>query len=411
MPWRTASTTQTKTGHSKTTMRTTEDPDLSDSVGAYQICNRLVMDTSDPSITFDADGICSHYIDFQKHVAAIWEGSLNGDRQPALAQMIKQIKAEGRTREFDCIIGLSGGVDSSYLLHTIVNQCGLRPLVFHVDGGWNSEVAVHNISSLIDGLGLDLYTEVIDWSEMRDFQLAMFKSGVPHVDLPQDHAFVGVLYRFAREHGIKYILNGGNISTECVRNPLKYFYWGTDMRQIRDILSKFGTVPMRTYPFSSIFYHRVYLPYIHGIRVAKPLNFVPYLRADAMRLLTEKYGWRPYENKHYESRFTRFFEGWWLPTRFGFDVRRVQYSSLILTGQMTRDEALEKLKQPPYDPAVARQDFEYVAAKLGISTDELEEYHKMPLKYYYNYRNLRTVFDLGEQVLWRFTGKRRGGGY
>jgi N-acetyl sugar amidotransferase len=308
-------------------------------------------------------------------------------------------------------MGLSGGADSSYMLHVMVTEFGLRPLVFHVDGGWNSELAVHNINCLIDKLGLDLYTEVINWEEMRDFQLAMFKSGVPHLDIPQDHAFIAVLYKFARQHGIEYILNGGNVSTECVRNPLQYFYWGTDLWQIRDILSRFGTAPMRTYPFSSIFYHKLYLPYFHGLKVLKPLNLVPYVKSEAMQVLEREYGWKSYPQKHFESRFTRFFEGYWLPSRFAFDVRRVQFSSLILTGQMTREAAIQLLGQPAYDQELIKQDFDYIATKLGIAGAELRTYHEMPKKFYWDYRNLRWIFDLGEQVLWRISGTRRGGAY
>ena len=376
---------------------------------AYRLCTKLVMDTSDPDISFDDEGICSHYWDFQKNVKPRWDTGPNGRRQ--LEATIARIKEAGKGRDFDCIMGMSGGADSSYMLHLMVTEFGLRPLVFHVDGGWNSELAVHNINAMIDKLGLDLYTEVINWEEMRNFQLAMFKSGVPHIDIPQDHAFIGVLYKFARQHGIKYILNGGNISTECARNPLKYFYWGTDMVQIRNILSHYGQLPMRSYPFSSIFYHKVYLRYLRGVKVIKPLNFVPYVKQDAMDLMEREYGWKPYSQKHFESRFTRFFEGYWLPTRFGFDVRRVQFSSLILTGQMTRDEALAKLEQPPYDPELIEQDFGYIATKLGISKEELRGYHEMPKKFYWDYRNQRAVFDWGERVLWHVAGNRRGGGY
>lgn len=375
----------------------------------YQICKKLVMDTSDPSISFDADGICNHYSDFHNKVKLNWHTGPEG--QQKLATIVGEIKKSGKDREFDCIMGLSGGADSSYMLHVMVKEYGLRPLVFHVDGGWNTEVAVHNIHCLIDKLGLDLYTEVINWEEMKDFQLAMFKSGVPHLDIPQDHAFIAVLYKFARKHGIKFILNGGNISTECVQIPLQILYWGTDMAQIKDILSRYGTIPMNTYPFSSIFYHKMYLPYFRGLKVFKPLNFMPYIKQDAMDTLENEYGWKPYPQKHFESRFTRFFEGYWLPTRFGFDMRRIQFSGLILTGQMTREEALEKLEQLPYDPEMIQQDFDYVASKLNISADELKSYHEMPKKFYWDYKNQRKIFEWGERVLSFLGGTRRGGAY
>jgi hypothetical protein len=297
------------------------------------------------------------------------------------------------------------------MLHVAVKEFGLRPLVFHVDGGWNSELAVHNIHVLVDKLGLDLFTEVINWEEMRDFQLAMFKSGVPHLDIPQDMAFIGVLYEFAAKLGIKHILNGGNISTECVLMPLDTLYWGTDMRQVRHILGQFGTVPMRTYPFSDIFYHKLYLRYFRGVQVFKPLNFMPYIKKEAMAEMESIYGWKPYPQKHFESRFTRFFEGYWLPTRFGYDMRRNQFSSLILTGQMTRDQAMAELEKPPYDPETINQDFAYIATKLGITVDELRRYHELPKKFYWDYKNRKKLFDVGEKVLGLIAGTRRGGAF
>jgi len=363
----------------------------------YQICSQTVMDTSDSRITFDDNGVCDHATDFCNNVLPRWHPNELGNKE--ISAIIQKIKRSGRNRDFDCILGLSGGVDSSYMLHVAVKEYGLRPLVFHVDGGWNSELAVHNIHVLVDKLGLDLFTEVVNWEEMRDFQLAWFKAGVPHLDLPQDHAFVATLYRFADKHNIKYILNGGNISTECVRNPMEFFYYGTDMIHIRDIIRRYSTVPMKTYPFSSIFRHKIYLRYFRRIKVVKPLNYRPYIKSDAAQLLEREYGWKPYPQKHFESRFTKFYESYWLPERFGFDPRRVQFSSLILTGQMTRDEALKCLEKPAYDPATIAHDFEYVATKLRISTDELNHYFTMPKKFYWDYKNQEMLFDAGARVL------------
>lgn len=355
------------------------------------------MDTSDSRITFDADGICDHALDYYANILPRWHTDDQGSQY--IERIVEKIKQDGSNRDFDCILGLSGGVDSSYMVHLAVNEFGLRPLVFHVDGGWNSELAVHNIHVLIDKLGLDLFTEVINWEEMRDFQLAWFKSGVPHLDIPQDHAFVATLYRFADKYGIKYILNGGNISTECVRNPMEFFYYGTDMIHIRDIIKRFGSVKMKTYPFSSVFRHKVYLRYIRGVKLVRPLNYRPYVKAEAEQLLEREYGWRPYPQKHFESRFTKFYESYWLPERFGFDPRRVQFSSLILTGQMTRDEALKQLEKPAYDPTTIQQEFEYIATKLGISEDELNHYFTMPKKFYRDYKNQEKIFNAGARVL------------
>ncbi len=363
----------------------------------YQICTNCVMDTTDPKITFDGNGRCDHCANFYKRVLPKWQPNEAGRK--VLQKKIDEIKRAGAGKEFDCIIGISGGADSSYLTHVAKEQFGLRPLVFHVDGGWNSQIAVNNIEKLIDNLGLELFTEVIDWKEMRDLQLAFFKSGVPHIDLPQDHAFFATMYKFAEKYGVKYILTGGNISTECVRNPLDYFYYGTDMWQIRDIHGRFGQAPLVKFPLSGILRHKVYLRYLKGIEVIKPLDYLPYIKKDAMQLLSEKFGWQIYARKHFESRFTKFYEGYWLPVKFGFDTRRVQYSSLILTGQMKREEALSELAQPPYDEKTIAHDFEYISTKLGISVVELQEYMEAPRKSYKDYKNQLYLFVLGARVM------------
>lgn len=363
----------------------------------YQICTNCVMDTSDAQISFDDNGVCDHCRGFKEHVEPNWYPNAEGERK--FAAVVEKIKADGKGRDFDCILGMSGGLDSSFLLHKAVKDFGLRPLVFHVDGGWNTDIAVSNIQSLVEGLGLDLYTEVINWNEMRDFQLAFFKSGVPHIDIPQDHAFVATLYNFAYKQNIKYILNGGNISTECVRNPLEWLYYGTDMRQLNDIRGQFGTIPMKTYPFSSVLRHKFYLRYIRKVQVVKPLDWMPYTKEMARDTLSSLYGWKPYPQKHFESRFTRFYEGYWLPERFGFDTRRVQFSSLILTGQMQREEAIDQLSRPAYDPETIEHEFDYIARKLGITSDELRGYFTMPKKSYADYKNQRWMFDLGAKVL------------
>lgn len=355
------------------------------------------MDTSDPKIVFDENGVCDHCNGFYKSVLPNWHTDERGRRELELT--VEKIKAEGVGKEFDCILGMSGGVDSSYLLHLAVTELGLRPLVFHVDGGWNSEIAVNNIQVMVEKLGLDLYTEVINWEEMKDFQLAFFKSGVPHIDLPQDHAFIATLYNFAEKYKIKYILNGGNISTECVQYPMDWLYYGTDMSHLNDIIKQFSTVKMDTYPFSPILRHKFYLRYIKGVTVVKPLNYMPYIKQDALQLLTETYGWKPYPQKHFESRFTKFYEGFWLTERFGFDTRIVQFSSLILTKQMTREEALDKLKKPAYDPATIEDEFKYIATKLGITPEQLRRYFNMEKKYFYDYKNSVSLFKTGAKVL------------
>lgn len=372
----------------------------------YRICTNCVMDTSDVKITFDVNGVCDHCNTFRTDIAPRWDTGESG--QHALDGIVERIKRAGEGRDFDCIIGMSGGIDSSYLTYVAKVKLGLRPLVFHVDAGWNSQIALNNIEKLVDKLGLDLYTEVIDWEEMRDLQLAFFKSGVPHIDTPQDHAFFATMYNFAEKHGIRYILTGANYSTECIRNPIEWMYYQSDSTQLLDIHRKHGTRPLQSFPITSILRHKVYLRYIKGISVVTPLNYVKYIKKAAMQLLVDEFGWQPYTQKHFESRFTKFYEGYWLPKRFGFDTRRVQYSSLILTGQMTRQEALEKLESPPYDEQTIGQDFAYVATKLGISVEELQGYMDAPKRSYRDYRSQYLIYAIGARLM-RLWGLERGG--
>lgn len=354
------------------------------------------MDTSDPAIEFDGDGLCDHCRTFYSKTLPSWHTDERGRAE--LDRMVEKVKKAGRGKEFDCILGMSGGVDSSYLLYMAKERLGLRPLVFHVDAGWNSQEAVNNIECLIDGLKLDLFTEVIDWEEMRDLQLAYFKAGVPHVDTPQDLAFFGTMNKFAHKHKVRYILTGANLSTECIRNPVDWLYYG-DTVQLHDIHRRFGSRPLVKFPVGHILWRKLYLPHILGIKTLRPLNYMPYIKADAIKLLVEKFGWQPYPQKHFESRFTRFVESYWLTEKFGYDTRRVQFSSLIVTKQMTRDEAIQKLKEPAYDRALIAQDFDYIATKLGISSDELRGYFEAPNKTYRDYKSQDRLFRLGAFVM------------
>ena len=364
------------------------------------------MDTTDSKIIFDHHGVCDHCNTFFTDIKPHWDTSEKGLEK--ISREADKIREEGKGKDFDCIIGMSGGIDSSYLVYLAKEKLGLRPLVFHVDAGWNSQQAVHNIEQIVDKLGLDLYTEVIDWEEMKDLQLSFFKSGVSHIDTPQDHSFFATMYKFASKYNVKHILTGGNYSTECIRNPLEWMYFQSDSRQIKDIHNQFGTRPIKNFPLTNILWHKVYLPYIKGINVIRPLDYMPYDKEEATQFLVDRFGYQRYAQKHFESRFTKFYEAYWLPEKFGFDTRKVQYSSLILTGQMTREEALEKLQSPAHDPETIADDFEYIASKLDIEVDELQSYFDAPNKNYTDYKNQQSIYNLGAKVL-RALGVEKGG--
>tara|TARA_B100000242_G_scaffold293203_1_gene270585 strand:+ start:1255 stop:2355 length:1101 start_codon:yes stop_codon:yes gene_type:complete len=355
------------------------------------------MDTSDSKIKFNEDGICDHCITFDKEILPNWNYGIN--KQKEVKEIVKKIKKRSAGNEFDCILGLSGGIDSSFLLHLVVTEYNLRPLVFHVDGGWNSQLATNNIEKLIDKLNLELYTHVVNWNEMQDLQLSFFKSGVPHIDVPQDYAFFSTMYNFASKYNVKTIVTGGNFSTECVRNPKEWMYYQSDTIQLKDIQKKHGKRKLKEYQLTNILWHKLWLPYIKGVKLIRLIDYMPYNKKEAENILVNNYGFQTYPQKHFESRFTRFYESYWLYERFGYDTRRVQFSSLILTNQMTREEALKELETAPYDKENIIHEFEYVANKLNISTSELRNYFNMPLKTYCDYKNQENLYNLGAQVL------------
>lgn len=356
------------------------------------------MDTSDPNIVFDERGECDYCNNFKNNILPNWNfGVVNGD---GLKNLAAEIKEDAKGNDFDCIIGLSGGLDSSYAAYIAKEKMGLRPLLFHVDAGWNTDQAVGNIEKLIEGLGLDLYTEVVNWEEMKDLQLSFLKSGIPDQDLVQDASFFSSLYKFARQHKIKHVITGSNFSTECCREPEEWGgYLGIDTLLFNDIHRQFGTRPLNTFPLVDILVYKLFYQKILGMKVHHPLNLVPFNKKDAENELSEKFGWQTFQHKHHESRFTRFYEDYWLPRRFGYEKRRAHFSSLIMTGQMTREQALERLSKPEMDEHFLEQEFEYVAHKLGISVEELQELFTMPKKTYKDYKNKRWLIGLGANVL------------
>lgn len=364
----------------------------------YQICTRCVMDTSDPHIVFNEQGLCEYCNNFDQGIQPNWHTDARGER--ALLELAEKIKTEGQGKDFDCIIGLSGGLDSSYAAYVAKEKMGLRPLLFHVDAGWNTDQAVGNIEKLVDGLGLELFTEVVNWEEMKDLQAAFLRSGIPDQDLPQDAAFFSGLYKFARQYKVKHIITGSNFSTECCREPEEWGgYLGIDTTLFKDIHRQFGKRPLETFPLTDILVYKLYYQKLLGMTVHHPLNLVPYVKKDAEDELNRRFGWQRFQHKHHESRFTRFYEDYWLPRRFGFHKRRAHFSSLIMTGQMTREAALERLSRPEMDEHFLKQEFEYVAHKLDMTVDELQQIFDAPKKTYRDYRNKRWLIGLGTTVL------------
>jgi N-acetyl sugar amidotransferase len=351
----------------------------------YQICSNCVMDTSDQKIRFDKTGMCEYCNNYYKNIEPNMYPNEHGVKW--FNKMVERIRKDGKSKDHDCLIGISGGADSSYLAYIAKEKFGLNPLIYHVDAGWNSKISTNNIARIVDGLKLDLYTDVIKWDEMKDLQLSFFKSQVPHLDAPQDHAFFASLYNFAVNNGFKYILTGGNYSTEAVLEPLEWIYHATDLRQLKDIHRLFGTIPLKTYPTLDIFKSRIFYRFFKGLTVLRPLNYFPYIKEEAMQELNERFDWEPYPHKHYESRFTRFFEGFWLPRKFGYDKRRTHFSSLILTNQMNREDALNELLKPAYDEEEMARDFEFVAKKLDLSVEELEIIMNGKNKTFSEYKN------------------------
>lgn len=358
----------------------------------YQRCTRCVMDTTDSKITFDENGVCDHCRNFDKNIAPYWKPQEN--RFDELEKLAEQIRKAGRNSEYDCILGLSGGADSSYLAYIAKEVMHLRPLALVVDTGWNLNVAVENIEKIVKGLDLDMYTEVINWKEMADLQLAFFKAGISSQDFPQDHAIFASLYNYAVKHNIKYVLTGSNSATEFIRPPVEWLYMN-DLRMAKDIHKKFGQRKLKTFPMCGMLTYKVYYRYFKGMRRAYPLDYVVYNKAEAEDLLHDKYGWTKYENKHYENVFTRFFEGYYLPHKFGFDTRKNVLSNQILAGTMTREEALQILENPSYDPDLMIQDKEYVAKKLGISVQKFDDIIEGPNRTPADYKNSMWLIKLG----------------
>ena len=334
----------------------------------YRVCGRCIMDTSDPDIRFDATGNCNHCANALRRMSR--QLLPPPERERALQALAEQIKTEGKAKEYDCIIGVSGGVDSTTTAFW-VKKLGLRPLAVHFDNGWDSELAVDNIRGTLQALGIDLYTHVVDWEEFRDIQIAFLKASVPNCEIPTDHGITALLFRTAARHGVRYILSGSNLATESIM-PSAWVYFNQDLRHLKAIHDRFGTKALSTMPAISL---GRYLRSVFMLRLRQIpfLNYIVYDRDDAKRQLNRGFGWRDYGGKHYESVWTRFFQGYYLPKKFGFDKRRAHYSSMVCSGLMTRDAALAEMDKPVYPPDLLSQDMQFVIKKFGLTEGEWQD--------------------------------------
>ena len=336
----------------------------------YQVCTSCLMDTSDTEIFFDEQGVCNHCHQFKITAKNNWFPDKEGEEK--LSKLVTQIKNDGCNQEYDCILGLSGGVDSSYLALKLKNW-GLRPLVVHVDAGWNSELAVANIEALVKYCNYDLHTHVVDWEDMRDLHLAYLRAGIANQDVPQDHIFFASLYHFATKNKIRYVISGGNLATEGIF-PSSWHGSAMDAINLKSIHKRFGERKLANYKTISFFECYLWYPLIKKMRTVRPLNFMPYHKAEALQELENSVGYKPYARKHGESLFTKLFQNYYLPKKFGYDKRRPHLSSLIVSGQMSREEALLKLNEPLYDKYELEIDINYFCKKLRISREQFDQF-------------------------------------
>jgi len=353
----------------------------------YRQCAITVMDNiADPDIHFDEKGICNYYYEY---LAAAERGVLTGEAgKKKLEELVNRIKADGKGKRYDCLIGLSGGVDSTYVAW-LCKQYGLRPLAVHLDNGWDSELAVKNVENIITRCGFDLFSLVIDWEEFRDIQLAYLYASVVDIEVVSDHAIFASMYKLAKEHNTGYIISGTNIVTEFIMPP-SWLYDKMDYANLKDIHSRYGKKRLKTYPYfdfrKSLYYHAVLR--LHPVSI---LNYVPYNKKQVKEIIQKELGWRDYGGKHYESQFTKFYQAYILPEKFHIDKRKAHLSTLICSGQMSKSEAMSELEKPLYDPAQLKSDKEYVMKKFGLSPDEFEKIMHLPIKKHNTFKSDRKL--------------------
>lgn len=354
----------------------------------YQQCKRCIMDTTDLNITFDENGVCNHChrYDYLLH-QRVFQGD---EAEEKLKNLITSIRRSGKNHTYDCIIGVSGGVDSTYVAYLTI-KLGLRPLAVHFDNGWNSELAVSNIEKVLDRLGIDLYTYVIDWPIFKDLQLAFLKASTPDGEIPTDHAINALLFQEANKRGIKYIINGMNFATESMAVQ-SWAYGHSDWKYIKSIYQKFGTKKLKNYPKFS-FIELGWWTLVKRIKVVSILNYIEYNKEITMKILKDELGWIYYGGKHYESVYTRFFQGYILPLKYNIDKRIGHLSDLIRAGQITRNQALDEIRKPIYDEKLLRQDKAFVMKKFDLDEKKFEELMSIPNKRFNDYPNSALIVE------------------
>ncbi len=351
-------------------------------VREYKICSRCIMDTSDPDIIFDENGVCSHCYRYDEELPKrVFKGK---EAESKLNSLISQIKEAGRGSEYDCIIGVSGGVDSTYVAY-LTKKMGLRSLAIHFDNGWNSELAVSNIEKTLDKLGIDLYTYVIDWEVFKDLQFSFLKASTPDGEVPTDHAINALLFKEASKRGIKYIISGMNFTTESM-SVKAWAYGHSDWKYISSVHKLFGTSNLKKYPHFK-FFHLFWWTFVKRIKTVSILNYLEYNKEEVMNILQNDLGWVYYGGKHYESVYTRFYQGYILPEKFNIDKRRGHLSDLIKSGQLTREDALKEIDKPGYNQELMDQDMQFVKKKLNLTDEEFSAIMDLPRKSFMDYPN------------------------
>lgn len=360
----------------------------------YRICSRCIMDTTDPDIVFDEAGVCNHCHRYDT-VAA--KRLIPADERPAKLQLlVEAIKRDGHGKEYDCVIGVSGGVDSTYVAY-LTHELGLRPLAIHFDNGWNSELAVANIEKALKKLNIDLYTYVVNWPEFRDLQLSFLKASTPDGEVPTDHAIAALLYRMAVKYELKHVLMGVNVISEAVM-PRKWGYGYSDFRYISAVHRQFGKLPLKTYPHYSLPQLFSYM-FLSKIQMVPILDYIHYQKESAMQTIQDQLGWVYYGGKHYESIYTRFYQSYVLPNKFNIDKRRAHYANLVLSGQLSRNAALSDIEAPTYRAQGLLDDRIYAIKKLGLSEIEFDTIMDAPIKTYLDYPNSFTRTELAKSLL------------